>query len=370
MHRVLLILDIHRRIWVTKKVGPYNFFEPTPKFRRLGPDESIPLYATTHPTMINPGCTTLPPPMPGGLHPRCLDLDYEGDELCEKRKAEIAAYNDPDYPRVNITCHNANYKFWNDNSKLTGVSPIRFTGDFAVKCTDRYPTNKKAAHKVCPEWQGKFKCSDRKFNTPWKAVNDDGEEERYFPKSFCRPCKKLKPDQKLPFNDGFTLFKRNAHGSFMILAFLFLLPVSLLISRFFKETLHNREIKGFRLWLMARKYICTFFDDFNFRVAHEFSMIFQAHITIAVASIILSYAAYTMPAFFKLDAHIYLGYGGTFCLVFGFLTGWPRPKDPPKLHCIYYLHALSGYAAWGLGSKPISLYLHIYKKVSNMLLRR
>jgi len=218
---------------------------------------------------------------------------------------------------------------------LTGTTRVRVVGEFDVQCTRRYPGKffekmfsklKRQPHKMCPEWQGRFKCAgddkDLQFDS---NIQKEGPAypSRAFPGSHCTACKPVTEEITEPPSDQEPFFKRAEHGVFMIYAFFFFNPVSLNVARFYKETLHEKQKKGWRLWLII-------------------------HVGFAAFASIFSYIGYTYPSFTEYDAHITLGYGAMIGVCSGILTGWCRHKNPTFQTGMFYVHALSGYLGWGL----------------------
>lgn len=182
-------------------------------------------------------------------------------------------------------------------------------------------------YKVCKHWQARFRCEgedeEAKLNEPAKIGT--GDKERYFPKSICDPCTVI-IDPTLPPEPKQGFITRGVHGGMMVFAFFFFLPVSITICRFYKETLHTKELKGWRLWLLA-------------------------HVGLAMLVVLLSYISYTLPAFFELTLHMYLGYAALFCCAGGLASGWFRHKSEWVMTVSFYVHSASGYAGWGLASE-------------------
>jgi len=157
-------------------------------------------------------------------------------------------------------------------------------------------------YKICSHWQGRFYCDGNEItlnglNQPVGLGNPS--KDRYFPSSICEPCEKVTEAPLPPLKEGEDFIKRGVHGGMMSFAFFFFLPVSITICRFYKETLHTKEIKGWRTWLLA-------------------------HVGMAIFVVFLSYISYTIPSFLDLDLHMYLGYAALFCCAGGLVSGWFR----------------------------------------------
>jgi hypothetical protein len=75
----------------------------------------------------------------------------------------------------------------------------------------------------------------------------------YFDNTFCLPCKyEPTTEYTAKKKPGKPFFKRTLHGALMVIAFTYMLPMASLIARYYKETLHTWESKGWRLWLWVR----------------------------------------------------------------------------------------------------------------------
>jgi hypothetical protein len=187
----------------------------------------------------------------------------------------------------------------------------------------------KQPHKVCPAWQAQFYCSgdtnDLKYNEPWD-IGSGTYKTRLFPKSKCRPCEQPKATPAPPPDPKVGIFKLGLHGGSMMFAFFLFLPMSITISRFYKETMHTKELKGWRTWLVL-------------------------HVIFAILVVFIAYISYTLPSFHDLSYHVTLGYASVFCCVGGLATGWVRQKDDFLRTIMFYIHGISGYAGWALGSK-------------------
>lgn len=157
----------------------------------------------------------------------------------------------------------------------TDKTRIRVVGDFDAQCVRRYPglmyeainsKTKRQPYKVCPQWQGRFQCrgtdDEFKFDREIPAAGSDNVE-RSFPSSHCDECKPVTEEVTEPPDEMEPIFKRTAHGVMMIFAFFFFNPVSINVARFYKETLHERQVKGWRIWLVVR-----IFSPFYIRSRH------------------------------------------------------------------------------------------------------
>jgi len=187
----------------------------------------------------------------------------------------------------------------------------------------------KAPYKVCKNWQARFVCQDAAdwaLNSPWPA--NEANTKGFFPLSRCIPCPTNKPTKAPKVLKDTLIVRRNEHGILMITAYLLLFPVSFLISRFYKETLHTSDVKGFRTWLCI-------------------------HIVFCIVGMILIYIAYCAcpPSQGELHLHNILGYVSVGCCIGGTLSGWVRNKGTFLLKCSIFFHAFLGYAGWGLGCK-------------------
>jgi hypothetical protein len=60
---------------------------------------------------------------------------------------------------------------------------------------------------------------------------------------------------------------------------------------------------------------------------------------------LIAYAAYNLPTFWKLDKHMWLGYGAMFCGAAGLLTGWGRHKMKCLREFMFWLHSVPAIAA-------------------------
>ncbi|CAL8099365.1 unnamed protein product [Orchesella dallaii] len=374
---VLMVIDFERFAWAVKKFGPYNLNafdassglgeltatapEPdSPKFYKLStPDET--LIQPGLPLPIPPDCFIHPKtnPIQIGLKERppsnavvgrpraCIrGLRSFNLELCKSWEDRIR--NNPVGASPPASAFNGswvldetNVVLCHDASAVQALDPdatrtrVRFEGDFDTQCTLRYPgaifekmtqKQKRQPYKVCPEWQGKFTCrgnpEDLHFDTS-NYTNGEDSSERPFPSSHCSPCIPVTEElTTLPSGDE-PFFKRTDHGVLMIYAFFFFNPVSMNIARFYKETLHEKQVKGWRLWLVI-------------------------HVGFAAMASIVSYIGYTFPSFTEIDLHIGLGYGALIGVSSGIITGWFRHKNPILHTMMFYLHGLSGYGGWAL----------------------
>lgn len=102
--------------------------------------------------------------------------------------------------------------------------------------------------------ENRFHCGGLDDDLHFDAnIHEEGEDvdTRAFPASHCIPCKAVTEEVTEPPSDEEPFFKRGEHGVFMIYAFFFFNPVSLNVARFYKETLHEKQVKGWRLWLVV-----------------------------------------------------------------------------------------------------------------------